>query len=53
MAALLDVSQPTIQSWESGEKLPRTSKLARVAEVYGVDVRCLVPGAGYEAEEAA
>ena len=37
-AELLEVSQPTISSWETGEAMPTAAKLPRIAEVY----RCTI-----------
>jgi transcriptional regulator with XRE-family HTH domain len=53
MADRLDVSQNTISGYESGEKLPRTHRLAQVAAGYGVDVRRIIPAAPRSRKRAA
>jgi transcriptional regulator with XRE-family HTH domain len=43
MAAELDVSQPTINDWETGRKIPKSSRLSDVADKYDVAVSDIVP----------
>lgn len=37
-AQLLGVTDATISQWENGETKPKTSRLAKVAEVYGCTI---------------
>ena len=41
-AELLGVSDATISQWENGETNPKTSRLAKVAEVYGCTIEELL-----------
>lgn len=44
MAEAIGVSQPTIAEWERGSKLPRSSRIAQVSAVYGLEIDKFVPG---------
>lgn len=37
-AELLGVTDATISQWENGETKPKTSRLAKVAEIYGCTI---------------
>lgn len=37
-AKLLGVTDATISQWENGETKPKTSRLAKVAEIYGCTI---------------
>lgn len=37
-AKLLGITDATISQWENGETKPKTSRLAKVAEIYGCTI---------------
>lgn len=40
-ARRLGINQSTVSYWETGKKMPRASKLARLADLYGCTVDAL------------
>lgn len=44
LASELDVTQAQVSNWESGNALPKTKDIRRVARAYGVRPEQLIPG---------
>ena len=47
VAAILDVAQSTISSWESGRLFPSPENLIKLSKLYGVSIDYLIGNSSY------